>query len=536
MRQNPVLRVALWLVDKSSSGPDAEAFAGDLLELFHAGHSQWWCVTQALMKSASATQQGLRALLLPLGYSFGFVFLHPLWQKLYLPSVAGLLARSRGGTVQWPGSAVLQIITGLVPAILFVWVGIFLYAILRRQSITNHPVTALLSLNVGVGLLLLTMLARLDAVRHDLRLLSRADFFYPGTHARFSVLLFLSLLGAVVILPRGPRRKRPSHRVAKLVARWKLTQVARNIGRMALLAPETRMMKDCGPAPARWWSGATAIRQTRVLLLLGSMMIAWPRSSQAQYTTPRLMASDGKPLEFEVVSVKPSQPGATGMRIGAPLMSGGLEITNMPPENIVQWAFGIFLSDQIVGLPDWAKQERFDVTAKVGDAELETYRKVTDPIRHAPMLQKILADRFAMKFHYETKELPVYALVVAKGGSRMTEIEPAIGPNGMKDGGGREVRRGQIRSMGQPMLPLVNQLTIELKRAVVDRTGLTGFYNFTLRWTPDEEAAPTNHALEENAAPSIFTALQEQLGLKLERTRAPMQVLVIDRLERPSVN
>jgi uncharacterized protein (TIGR03435 family) len=278
------------------------------------------------------------------------------------------------------------------------------------------------------------------------------------------------------------------------------------------------------------------MRFTYSLLLSAFTMFTYPLVLCAQYTTPRLMASDGKPLEFEVVSVKPSNPNATGMRIGGPLMSGGLEIANMPPENIVQWAFGIFLSDQIVGLPDWAKQERFDVTAKVDDAELETYRKVTDPIQHAPMLQKILIDRFNMKFHYETKELPVYALMVAKSGNRMTEIEPAIGPNGMKDGGGREVRRGQIRSMGQPMKPLVNQLTIELKRAVVDRTGLTGFYNFTLRWTPEEGAAPVSGGLEENAAPSIFTALQEQLGLKLERTKAPLQVLVIDHLERPSAN
>lgn len=275
---------------------------------------------------------------------------------------------------------------------------------------------------------------------------------------------------------------------------------------------------------------------TNGLLFVALTVFTYPLGLCAQYTTPRLMASDGKPMEFDVVLVKPSKPGATGMRIGAPLMSGGLEITNMPPENIVQWAFGIFLSDQIVGLPDWAKQERFDVAAKVDDADLETYRKVTDPIQHAPMLQKILADRFAMKFHYETKELPVYALVVAKSGSRMTEIEPAIGPNGMKDGGSREVRRGQIRSMGQPMKPLVNQLTIELKRAVVDRTGLTGFYNFTLRWTPDEGAAPVTDAADANAAPSIFTALQEQLGLKLEKTRAPLQVLVIDHLERPSAN
>jgi len=224
------------------------------------------------------------------------------------------------------------------------------------------------------------------------------------------------------------------------------------------------------------------------------------------------------------------------MVIASPPMSDGLTVTNMPPANILEWAFGIFLSDQIVGMPEWAWQERYDVTAKVGDADVAAFRKVTDPIQRTPMLQKILMDRFNLKFHYEMKELPVYALVVGKNGIRMTEIQPAIGPNGMKEGGGRQIGRGQIKSMGQPMNPLVNQLTIELKRVVVDRTGLTGFYNFTLRWTPEDAAPQAGSAPEDTSSPSIFTAVQEQLGLKLEPAKAPVRVLVIDHLERPSAN
>jgi uncharacterized protein (TIGR03435 family) len=224
------------------------------------------------------------------------------------------------------------------------------------------------------------------------------------------------------------------------------------------------------------------------------------------------------------------------MNIGSPPMSDALTITNMPVENIVQWAFGIFQPDIISGLPPWATQERYDVAAKVSDADVAAFRKVGDPVQRAPMLQKILVDRFGLKFHYETKELPVYALTIAKSGNRMTEIQPAIGPNGMKDGGARQVGRGRIQSMGQPMKPLVNQLTIELRRPVVDRTGLTGYYNFTLKWTPDETNSPAGAAPEDTSAPSIFTALQEQLGLKLEHTKAPVQVLVIDHLEQPSAN
>ncbi|HEY1744319.1 MAG TPA: TIGR03435 family protein [Granulicella sp.] len=270
----------------------------------------------------------------------------------------------------------------------------------------------------------------------------------------------------------------------------------------------------------------------KIVLLVGSMILAWPLALRAQWDGPRLMGADGKPLEFDVVSVKPNHSGGESAGTNFSPTSDGITITNMPLEDVVQWAFGLFLSDEIAGLPEWAKHERYDVTAKVSDADVAAFRKVVDPVQRAPMLQKILVDRFHLKFHYEMKELPVYALVVGKNGVRMTEIQPAIGPNGMKDGGGRQVGRGLIRSMGQPMKPLVNQLSIELKRPVVDRTGLKGYYNFTLRWAPDEGAPPEGDV----AAPSIFTAVQEQLGLKLEPVKASVQVLVIDNLERPSEN
>lgn len=273
-----------------------------------------------------------------------------------------------------------------------------------------------------------------------------------------------------------------------------------------------------------------------IVLLLGSILLMCPLLAAGQSTTPRLLGDDGKPLEFEVVSVRPNHSGATEMSIISPPMSDGVTITNMPPSQILQWAFGIFLPDQITGVPGWASQDRYDIAAKVGAADVAAFRKVVDPIQRAPMLQKILIDRFQLTFHYETRELPVYLLVVAKGGMRMTEIQPAIGPNGMKEGGGRQLGRGMIRSMGQPMKPLVNALTHELGHPVVDRTGLTGYYNFTLKWTPDAGLAPTGASPDDPSAPSIFTALQEQLGLKLENGKAPTPVLVIDHIEKPSNN
>jgi uncharacterized protein (TIGR03435 family) len=494
MKQQNMLRVALWLVEVSSSGPESEGFAGDLMEFFAAGRSGWWCLAQALRRTVTASEQRLRSLLAPFWFSIAFVSLYPLWQRLYAPSVTRLLMQYRG-TVQWPGSAVLELTAGLFPAILFVWVGVFVYGLLRHRSVKMSPVVAMLSLNIGAFLLFISMVMRLRAMHNELRSLSHADFFYPFVHTRFSLLLLLSLFGAVVVLPRERRSNGRSRSIARILSRCGLLQVARTLGLLTLLVPQV-----C----------AQAVRPE---------------------ATPRLMGTDGKPIEFDVVSVKPNHTGAVRMDIGSAPMSDALTITNMPPENIIQWAFGIFLSDQIVGLPDWTLQERYDVEAKVSNADIAAYRKVIDPIQRAPMLQKILIDRFGLKFHYETKDLSVYALTVGKNGPRLTEIQPAIGPNGMKEGGGRQRGRGLYISMGQPMKPFINELTVQLKNPVVDRTGLTGFYNYTLHWTPDDG---TPAAADDGL--SIFTAIQEQLGLKLERVKAPIQVLVIDHIERPSSN
>jgi uncharacterized protein (TIGR03435 family) len=278
------------------------------------------------------------------------------------------------------------------------------------------------------------------------------------------------------------------------------------------------------------------VRHRTSLRWLGPMLLAWPLAAHPQDAPPRLLGTDGKPIAFAIVSVKPNHSGAPAMSIMSPPNAGSMTIVNMPLETIVQWAFGIFLHDQIAGMPGWAAQERFDIAAKVDDADLAAFRKITDPVQRTPMLQPILAERFNLKSHYEMRVLPVYELVVAKSGPRITEIQPALGPNGMKDGGARQMGRGQIKSMGQPMKPLVYALTTELGLVVIDKTGLTGYYNFTLRWTPDETTSAPGDSAQDSSAPSIFTALHEQLGLKLLPAKAPVQVLVIDHLERPSPN
>jgi uncharacterized protein (TIGR03435 family) len=269
------------------------------------------------------------------------------------------------------------------------------------------------------------------------------------------------------------------------------------------------------------------------LLLLAAIALASiSTTAGAQNSMPlRLLAADGKSLEFDVVSVRPNPSGDEAMRVVSPPLSDGVTITNMPLENIVSWAYGITIRNQISGMPTWAKTERFDIKAKVADADLTAFRKVTDPIVRVSMLQKILVDRFQMKSHYETRMLAGYALVVGKNGSKLTEVDPPLGPDGVKDGGGRRVSRGEYESFGMWMLPFVRQLMQELGCVVVDKTNLRGNYNYTLKWTPDDGQPPAD-----TSGPSIFTAVQEQLGLKLEPAKLPAQVLVIDSIERPSEN
>jgi uncharacterized protein (TIGR03435 family) len=142
------------------------------------------------------------------------------------------------------------------------------------------------------------------------------------------------------------------------------------------------------------------------------------------------------------------------------------------------------------------------------------------------MLQALLADRFKLAAHAEKREMPMFALVIAKGGPRLITTN-AIGA---LSGG-----RGRISITGgdDALAVLAFELSWRLGRPVIDRTGLNGRYELTLNWTEDDVPSP---AANTSGAPSLFTAIQEQLGLKLEATRGPVQVLVIDHAERPSEN
>jgi uncharacterized protein (TIGR03435 family) len=148
------------------------------------------------------------------------------------------------------------------------------------------------------------------------------------------------------------------------------------------------------------------------------------------------------------------------------------------------------------------------------------------------MFQQLLADRFKLKIHWETQDLPVYALVAAKKGPIFHEWKDS-------DGSGTSASTGQFTAKGMTMAEIAmastRELSQELGRVVIDKTGIDGRYNITLKWTPQTDGAEGT-APQPDAGPSIFTAIQEQLGLKLESTKGPVQVLIIDHVEMPTEN
>ena len=241
-----------------------------------------------------------------------------------------------------------------------------------------------------------------------------------------------------------------------------------------------------------------------------------------------LQANGAKLPSFEVASIKPNKAGDN--RVMAMMTPDGLSLTGTPMGMILRQAFGLG-DDRILGAPGWAQSDRFDIQTKVEAADLPLWKKLTPDQRFA-MLLPVLEERFNLKYHHETRELPVYELVVAKGGSKLKESAPdATGASGDPMRHSMLLNGlGHLESHGTSIDPLVHELSRALGRTVFDKTGLTGNYDYTLEWTP-EDGPPTDAV-----GPSLFAALQEQLGLKLEPQKGPVDVVVIDHIDKPSAN
>jgi uncharacterized protein (TIGR03435 family) len=231
-------------------------------------------------------------------------------------------------------------------------------------------------------------------------------------------------------------------------------------------------------------------------------------------------AAQNTPPAFEVASIKPASSGRPGMSIQTD--PGRFKAINATVSFLIQYAYNI-RDFQLSGGPAWMGSDTFDVDATAENAD---YRQF--PV----MVRSLLADRFQLKFHQETRTLPVYDLVVAKDGPK---FKPA--PETATDSTRRS--SGQITMSKGTVAALASALSNILGRKVIDKTGLTGDYDMTLKWTPDDYQPPPlrpNGPPPDPNSPSIFTALQEQLGLKLESSRGPVEVIVVDSVHKPSVN
>jgi len=258
--------------------------------------------------------------------------------------------------------------------------------------------------------------------------------------------------------------------------------------------------------------------------------------------------------KFDVVSVKPAGPSDGRSRLM--LTPDGTSMQGTPVQMLLHLAFGVE-DDRIIGAPSWTRSNRYDIEAKVSPEDAPRLDKLKQEDRRA-MLLPLLAERFSLKYHHETRELPMYALVIAKGGPKLTAstAEPPPDPNfparpeGQRKGGidtrGRMMMEpDRIESQDTSIDMLVHALAPRLGRSVVDKTGLTGRYDYTLRWTPDDAPPPMpggdaglahRDAGNDAAGVSLITAIQEQLGLKLESQKGMVDVIVIDHLDLPSAN
>ncbi len=215
---------------------------------------------------------------------------------------------------------------------------------------------------------------------------------------------------------------------------------------------------------------------------------------------------------FEVASIKPNLTG--GGHSDVDVDGNLLRMKNVTLKACLTWAYRV--TDAEVAGPPWLESERFDIVAK------------TESGRPRPeMMQALLAERFKLAVHREAKELTVYSLVVAKSGPKLKKVDPGEADTTSRRGhltATRVSMPGLARFLGGP--------NMRLGRPVVDRTGLEGVFDFTLDWTPEgvKEEKP-------DAPPAIFVALQEQLGLRLDSQKAPVEILVVDKIEKsPTAN
>ncbi len=260
-----------------------------------------------------------------------------------------------------------------------------------------------------------------------------------------------------------------------------------------------------------------------------------------------LAQTPAPPLAYDVISIRPAATGTTTDNRGVTMVRmtsraapDGISLENINVKSLINSAYNV-KPDSIVGGPDWINSNHYDINAKVTPSGDAAPPALTDAQRKQ-MLQSLLAGRFKLAVHPESKVGAIYELDFAKGGSKLHESTSSNASPTANAPGSLPAPRarmtfgnGQLTGKAIALSTLVDLLSSQLHRPVVDKTGLTGKYDIDLHWTPDSLSA-SETASSDASGPSLFTALQEQLGLKLNPAKGAVETLVIDHIEPPTPN
>jgi uncharacterized protein (TIGR03435 family) len=267
--------------------------------------------------------------------------------------------------------------------------------------------------------------------------------------------------------------------------------------------------------------------RTRQILVVACAGLLIRSSTVGAQTTssPEPEATNAKAPAYDVVSIKPDKTGSGQVDVW--IDDGNFTAANLSLKMMILGAWGL-KDAQLLDLPKWGDSARFDIKAKIIDPDKKALSALT-PEQFRSMQQPILTDRFQLKFHRGKKVLPIYDLVVIKGGPKFKEATAAYN----SEHTGFSIHNRNLTATAVTLSSLADHLSDQVGRIVIDKTGLAGKYNLQLNWSPDDARPP---AADTSTPPDIFTALEEQLGLKLQLGNAEIETFVIDHAEVPSEN
>jgi uncharacterized protein (TIGR03435 family) len=265
---------------------------------------------------------------------------------------------------------------------------------------------------------------------------------------------------------------------------------------------------------------------------------------QAQTTTPTPDDPKFVAFAYDVVSIKPykdnmEDPKATAHWMGSRESEDGFTLHNAPISVVIAQAYHTEHS-RLSGAPDWVNKDRYEIEAKMSSEVVDAFQKLSvadQKLARQHMLRILARDYLKLTFHMEVTEVQIYEMVVGKNGSKLKPADPNAPEQGMRVSGGGGVTTWDGKNTA--LSSMMGQLTYVMGRPVYDKTGLTGRYDFQVKYSSDRAGAGSpdiEAAAPPDAAPPIMIALEEQLGLKLVSGKGPMDIIVIDHLDRPAMN